>query len=43
MFRWLSRHARVVEWSEVRLVEPPRIEIRKRIDELHRSIDVLPA
>lgn len=42
LFRWLSRHARVVEWSEVCRVDLPSIEIRKRRDDIHRSIDVLP-
>ncbi|MFD2417142.1 hypothetical protein [Amycolatopsis pigmentata] len=43
LFRWLSRHARVVEWSEVTRVGPRRIEIGKPRELVHRSIDVLPA
>lgn len=43
LFRWMYRHSRVVEWSEVRRIDPPRIEIGKLAEHVHRSIDVLPA
>lgn len=43
LFRWMYRHSRVIAWSEVRRIDPPRIEIRQIAQDVPRSIGVLPA